>query len=237
MGVLVSMIDRYKKYGGFYQLLGLLESSSMAKREKFFKIILDESPVWHDALKQKMLNFSDLLKWPVEILAEVTSRTQPITLAAIAKSLPDDKTKILLSGLNHSQFAKIRGIMNETDFTPEQTQSSIEKLLGETRGLAQQGILKFDKFAPHLHIPDDIESQLEARPYSMPSLPSADILSERATARIVNPPSQGQSLPPQVEEELSALRRQNFQLQMELQNLRKVNAVMKDKLEQIKKIA
>lgn len=233
----MSMIDRYKKSGGFSQLLALLESCGSAKREKFFKIILDESPVWHDALKQKMLGFDDLLKWPVEILAEVTSRTQPITLAAVAKSLPEEKSKTLFAGLGHAQYAKIRSIMDETEFSPQQSQSSIEKLLSETRALAQQGLLKFDKFAPHLHIPDDIENQLELKPYSMPSLPSSEILAEKATARVVNPPASNQGLTQQAEEEISALRRQNFQLQMELQNLRKVNAVMRDKLEQIKKIA
>ena len=40
----MSMIDRYKKKGGFLQLLNLLETTGGEKREKFLKMIAEENP-------------------------------------------------------------------------------------------------------------------------------------------------------------------------------------------------
>lgn len=232
----MSMIDRYKKPGGFSQLLSLLESCGAAKKEKFLKIINDESPHWHDALKERLLTLELILSWPPEILAEITSRAQPITMAAIAKGLDEAHHKKLFTGLNHSQYAKIRGLIEDGNFNAAQTNASIDKLLAETRSHIQSGLIKLEKFAPHLAIPEDFENTLESMLGSMPALPPSEVFNEKATARITS--SQGGSAPSaQTEEEMSMLRRQIYQLQLELQNLRKMNSVMKDKLDQIKKIA
>ena len=44
------MIDRYKKKGGFIQLLNLLETSSKAKQDQFLGLISQESKIWESEL-------------------------------------------------------------------------------------------------------------------------------------------------------------------------------------------
>ncbi len=233
----MSVLDRYKKSGGFVQLLALLETCGKAKREKFLSMILEENPVWHDALKQRILSFEILLDWPTEWLSEVTSRSQPITLAACAKALNEEQIKNFFQGLSHSHFAKIREISENKSFTPVEISSSIEKLLGETRTQIQQGVVKLEKFAPDLTTPDDIEDLLAKKSMGMPSLPPPEVFSEKAVSKSTQNSTMPAGNQTNNSDELAAIRRQNFQMQQELQQLRQENHVMKEKLERIRKIA
>ena len=48
-------------------------------------MIYDENQDWYNALKTRVLTIEIVLSWPQEYLTELTTRAQPITLAAIAK--------------------------------------------------------------------------------------------------------------------------------------------------------
>lgn len=236
----MSVLDRYKKPGGFVQLLTLLETCGPQKKEKFLQMILEENPAWYDSLKQRLLSLERILAWPNEFLTEVTTRALPITLAAISKSLPEQQNKRLFHGLSHSQFAKVREISENKQFTPAEISSSIEKLLGDTRGLMQQGIIKVEKFDADLAIPDNVEDLLLKKLSGLPPLPPPEVFAEKATIRTTTTavtPNNNQGTNAPVNDESATLRRQNLQLQQELQQLRQENMVLKDKLERIKKIA
>lgn len=235
----MSVLDRYKKTGGFVQLLALLETCGTAKREKFLSMILEENADWHDALKPRILSIEKILSWPNEYLIEVTSRSLPITLAAVSKGLTEVQIKKLFQGLSHSHFAKIREISENKAFTPIEIISSTEKLLGETRTYIQQGILKLEKFDPELATPSDVEEVLAKKSMGMPPLPPPEVFSEKAISKNNHgsPPPSPSAHNHNVNDELAALRRQNFQMQQELQTLKQENHSMKEKLERIRKIA
>lgn len=65
------MLDRYKKKGGFHQLLQLLETSPSAKREQFLTLIGGENPVWEDALRRRVLTITRVYGWESQYLAEI----------------------------------------------------------------------------------------------------------------------------------------------------------------------
>lgn len=231
----MGMLERYNKPGGFFQLLSLLESCGESKREKFMKMILDENPYWHDAIKQRLLTFETIINWPTDVLAEITTRAQPLTIAAISQGLNEAQLKNFFISLSHSQLAKIRELSASNKFTPIQISSSIDKLLGEIRNHIQSGIVKLEKFAPHLVIPESFEAQLASLRQENFSAGSSEehftVKPEVVTLRNL------EQLPEEVREQLEALRNQNQKLQSEMQALRKMNAVMREKLDQIKKIA
>lgn len=238
----MGLLERYKKNGGFVQLLNLLETCGQAKREKFLSMILEENPTWHDALKQRILNMDRILAWPPEILAEVTSRSLPITLAAIAKGLSPEQSKHFFTGLSHSHISKIREVSENKAFSPPEINSSVDKFLGETRNHIQQGVIKLEKFAPDLAVPEKIEEMLDKMSLSMPPLPDPEILGTPATPRTAAPSKAAASAIPSVasnndEAAVLLLRKQMAQMQQELQALKQENGVLKDKLERIKKIA
>lgn len=240
----MSVIDRYKKPGGFLQLLTLLETCGQAKREKFLQMIIEENPQWHTALKPRLLTVEILLNWPTEYLNEITSRALPITIAAISKGLTEEQNKKLLFGLSHSQLAKIREISENKTFAQSEITASNEKLLSETRDLIQKGTIKLEKFAPELTVPSDLEEQLaksstiEVKPLATHS--PNDLNHEQADK--LTQPNYGLvnhvvTNIPQSNDDLTVLRKQNFQMQQELLHLRNENHLLKDKLEKIKRIA
>ena len=77
----MGMIDRYKKAGGFLQLLNLIETCGPAKQEKFLTIVNGESQYWSAAIQQKMLNMDRILAWPEDTLTDIFKQIQELTLA------------------------------------------------------------------------------------------------------------------------------------------------------------
>ena len=70
----MAMLDRYKKTGGFNQLLTLLETCGPQKKVKFLEIIRLEDPRWADALEAKMIDLKRFLKWNDSAIAEELMR-------------------------------------------------------------------------------------------------------------------------------------------------------------------
>ncbi len=238
----MSVLDRYKKSGGFVQLLTLIETSNTAKKEKFLQLILEESPDWHKAIKERILTLDIILQWPLEYLSELTSRSLPMTLAAISKAnISEEQKKRLLHGLPHTHLIKIRDLNENKTFTPIEIGSSIEKFLSEVRTHLHQGVVKLEKFAPDLAVPDGIEEQLSKKGIQSPSFILDETLTEVATPNTASTSAHATSqnnvgLSTQTED-VSTLKRHNLQLQQELQILRQENKAMREKLDKIKKIA
>lgn len=252
----MSMLDRYKKPGGFIQLLTLLETCGGAKREKFLHIISEENTHWFEALKPRILTIELILDWPQEVVTELTSRTQPITLAALSKGpFTSDQITKLQHGLSHAQLSKMRELLENKHFSPNEINSSIEKFLGEVRAHIYQGVIKLDKFAPEMVVPNEIEDMLsrkgqhknvskvtdEAIPqeYLSPSLfQNSSSMEQSNQSTISSSEAKGPSKPgPLGNEEVVQLKKVNHQLQQELQIMRQENRILKDKLEKIRQIA
>jgi len=248
----MSVLDRYKKPGGFIQLLTLLETCGVTKKEKFLQMISDENLEWFNALKSRILTMEIILNWPQEFLIELTSRTQPITLAAIAKGpLNSDQIHKLQHGLSHSQLSKMREISENKSFTSAEVNSSIEKFLGEVRVHIQHGVIKLEKFAPELAVSTEIEEMLlkkstplnfgkfseESETHEYHSPQSPQISSPETNSSTNHGINMTSSSSVQIVHDDAQLKKQNQQLQNELQVLRQENRLLKEKLDKIRKIA
>ncbi|MFN9067220.1 MAG: hypothetical protein ACK5V3_08325, partial [Bdellovibrionales bacterium] len=78
----MGMLDRYKKKGGFIQLLQLIETSSKSKQDQFLGLIAQESPNWENEIRKKMITLDKVLEWNPVYLSEIFSRLHPLTLAS-----------------------------------------------------------------------------------------------------------------------------------------------------------
>lgn len=259
----MSLLERYKKPGGFNQLLTLLETCGPAKKEKFLKMISEESLDWFNALKTRILSLEIILNWPQEYITELTSRAQPITIAAISKgSLSEEQIKKLIHGLSHGQLAKIREISENKNFTTNEISSSVEKFLGEVRTHIAHGVIKLEKFAPDLVVSSEIEELLakkgipsnsieksSLRPESEIDTSSTDLHSVSSTvhSRSGDDRNSGSSISASSalnhttifvgSDEMGQIKKINQQLTHEIQILKQENRILKDKLEKIRKIA
>ena len=74
----MGMLDRYKKKGGFIQLLQLIETSNKQKQEQFLGIVAQESVIWEAEIRRKSLTLEKMLKWNATYLAEIFSRIQTL---------------------------------------------------------------------------------------------------------------------------------------------------------------
>lgn len=230
----MGMLDRYKKKGGFFQLLQLLETSPAAKREQFLKLIEGESPAWEEALRTRVLTVNRVYGWDPQFLVEIFSRTQPLTLANALHGNPPEQIEQLLSCLPPISKRKITDLMAESNPTPAEKNTCIVRLLSEVRGFISQGIIRLEKVDPEIHIPENIEEILNNAGYTTPSY-DYESMKKDASPQVVGEAEEPS--PKGSTQEIDFLKRKVNQLVAEVNTLKNENNVLKDKLSQIKRIA
>jgi len=230
----MSMIDRYRKPGGFIQLLNLIETTGKDKQEKFLKMIYDENPAWESEIKKRLLTIDKILAWNPTYLAEIFPRVQPLQLAMVVGGLPKEKAEQFMKILNFKERKNVEEILKEKTPNPGETTAGIMKLFAEIRKMESEGTLHFEKFDPGMVIPEDIEEKLGRGFIPLLVTDSSPSASGDPTVASTGPAG---GIPASVAEEMTMLRRKLVQLTQENQRLQQDNSSMKDKLDQIKKIA
>jgi len=225
-------VDRYKKSGGFVQLIQVIETCSPKKREQFMTIITEESPTWAEALIQKSISFEKILSWKPEVILEVLACVNPLAFSAALKSLTPEALDVFLQKLSHQEKRKIETLMQENSQDANGIASSVMKVISETRALLVQGTLKADKIDSQLVIPEEYESSLEKSEQSRQAGASLSFDGPSSAAPSGFGGNNGLSTA-----ELDKLQKKLVLMSKELQVLKQENIVMKDKLEKIKKIA
>lgn len=241
----MAMVDRYKKAGGFIQLLQVIETCGPKKREQLMTIIKQETPKWAEALDLKMLSFAKIISWPPEALMEIVASVNSLAFSTALKSLSDADLTIFLSKIGSNEKRKIEQQMKESSPSSNEISACLMKVINETRLLMASGSLKMEKVDSSLIIPDDYENTLEKAAIKSSSLLNKGMEVSSALSLVgdiddslkLDPSfvavSNGAGSP----NELDSLRRKIVELTLQLQGLKKENMVMKDKLEKIKKIA
>ncbi|MDX9730753.1 MAG: FliG C-terminal domain-containing protein [Bdellovibrionales bacterium] len=252
----MAMLDRYKKSGGFNQLLTLLETCGLQKRQKFLEIIRQEDPRWASALVAKMIDLERFLKWNDSAIAEVTGSMMEINVAAIVTSLDEAQQARILGTLGHAKRRKVQEHIDTQKPSPGEIATSMNKLFETIRRLSQDGVLRLDKIDPDLFIDADIEDRLKQGKNiaGVPSLAEAlaanlDELSKTPDStsphlRVVTAldsqaweDADGSKDLKALQQEFTLLKKKFLVLQQENASLRQELSVAIGKLEQIKKIA
>lgn len=229
----MAMVDRYKKSGGFIQLLQVIETCGPKKREQFMKIINEETPRWGEAIVAKMLSFEKILSWKPEAIMEITAQMNPLAFGTALKSLPQEKFDEFAAKLGPQERRKFEQLYKEGTPAPNEISACLVKVINETRLLFAAGTLKFDKIDPDLIIPDEIESKLERG--SLSGGPSSG--GNRTAEDVVKEASASSGIQLGNPNEVDSLRRKIVELNNVVMALKKDNTSMKDKLDKIKKIA
>lgn len=223
----MGMVDRYKKPGGFVQLVQVIETCNAKKREQFMNIIAEENPEWAEALTQKSISFDKIVSWSPEVILEVMASVNQLAFSVALKSLPPEHLETFVQKLSPQDRRKIEMTLQEMNPTPNEIGASVMKVISETRGLLVQGSIKAEKIDPQLVIPDEFEAKLgksarlEAAALSFES-PSVAVSSANGAVATA---------------EIEKLQKRLILLSKEVQILKNENQIMKDKLEKIKKIA
>ncbi len=222
----MGMIDRYKKTGGFLQLVQLIETTGSPKREQFLKMIADENPTWEAAVKQKMLSLDRMLTWNASYLMEFMPAIPPMAIACGIYPFPENKRAVFLSALAFGDRKKVEDVLKEHKPNSGEIASSQIKIIGEVRKMTATGKLKFEKFDSDLHIPENIEELLKGGSFTTIHSSVEHVETELAAI----PGITGKT----IDEESLVLRRKIVSLTQENVRLMKENKEFRDKLEAIK---
>lgn len=242
----MGMLDRYKKKGGFYQLLVLIETSGNKKQEQFLTLIQQESPAWEKELKSKILTVERVFSWPAEVMFEVLTRIQPLTLCATLHGRAQEEIDRILMPLPPITKRKLIDQLSELKPNAGEKFSSEMKLLSEVRGIVASGYIKFEKFDVDLYIDEDIEEHLNGLESETVILKTEVAKTTADSHHPATPPASsgaaaksggGDHTSPQATAEVESLKKKLTLLVQENSTLKQENQVLKDKLTQIRKIA
>ena len=240
----MGMLDRYKKSGGFNQLLQLVETSPTKKKEQFLTLIAEESPVWEGHLRKKMLSVEKIFSWEAQYLVEVLTRLQPLTLAVALHGTPQGEVDKLLACMPPISKRKIEDLISEANPNSAEKATCLMKIITEVRGFIAQGYIKLEKFDPDLHIPENMEEVLS----NMSSGFSADVIVIKGgnadpalegsnSVQVSSRPASAAPASDNTTQEVEFFKRKLNQAMSEISALKHENGVLKDRLAQIKKIA
>lgn len=231
----MSSLQRYKKSGGFLQLLSLLESFGPQKRAKFLEMIDAENMAWGNALREKLLTVERFFNWPDQVIIEVYKVLPVKIMAAIFEGLKDDQKKRLMAFFSPSEKRKMDDILAEWRPKPEDISTNMIKLLEMARKMINTGEVRPEKYDPTVMIPEDYEGKLDAQP----SAPEAQLNFNQVTAQ-----TQGHKPVAHAATETAGNSENVLHLQRTLALIGKENKSLKDevrilreKLDQIKRIA
>ena len=225
----MSMIDRYKKKGGFVQLVILIETTGPDKREKFLKMIADENPTWEAAIKNKMLTMDRISNWNQTFLMEFMPQIPAMVTACALFPLAEDKKQKILGALSFGDRKKVDEVLKDHKPNSGEIVSSQNKIFTEIRTMVASNKLKFEKFDESLVIPENYEEMLMSGAADIPVTHDAisDVVHSTG-APVSSSTSSGGS------EELTLLRRKLVALTQETTLLKKENKELKEKLDGIK---
>lgn len=156
----MSMLDRYKKPGGFVQLLALIETCNQAKQEKLLEIISMEDLFWAETVRAKMLSIDRIYSWNDQALAEIFGILQDLTVAVALHSAPDELKKRITGFFAHGRIRKIDELLGSNGPSSAEIASTHMKIIESVRKMGTNGFLRFDSIDPLLVIDDTIDDQL-----------------------------------------------------------------------------
>jgi hypothetical protein len=259
------MLDRYRKPGGFVQLLALIETCHQPKQEKLLEIIAQEDRRWSETVRSKMLSIDRIYSWDDQALAEIFGTLQDLTVAvALHAATPELKSRVT-GFFTHGRIRKIEDLLGTKGPTAAEIAATHMKIVESVRKMESDGFIRFEKIDPSLVISDDIDDDLSHPPVPGETVPLKSVSGATkpagtASSRVLHSYSplsehlaaqnetSGQSTPAYTPNQSSDVNESRL---MEIQTLKKrvaemskENAVLRhelsiarSKLDQIKKIA
>jgi hypothetical protein len=228
----MSSLARYKKGGGFVQLLSLIETFGPQKKDKFLEMIEAENKVWGTALRDKMLTLERISLWPDQAVLEVFKNLPPRHLAIALATVKDDLKTRLLVFFSVSERRRLEEIYQENVPKPEDIATNMVKIIEMARKMLHDGTLRAERFDDRLLIPEDYETKLEAHGHQSTA--------QKMTGDSGVPahhPSPTADAPASPLVDLGQLQKTLGHVLKENKTLKEEVRVLREKLDQIKRIA
>jgi len=244
----MAMLDRYRKPGGFLQLLALVETCGATKQEKFLELIRAEDERWADSLKSKMIDVNRIYSWNDVAFAEVIGFLQDLTIATTLHAcLPDIRERIYAT-LSQGRRRRIDDLFERSVPSASEIAGQQMKIVETVRRKSLEGMIRFERFDPQLCIDEKLEDFLNrsSEPIQEAVITEFKIQYDSAeqpapepgnTAPAAKATASAAPSSTPANTEVIALKKKLADLNKENTTLRNENTTLKSKLEQIKRIA
>lgn len=110
----MSVLARYRKPGGFKQLLQLIETSQPVKQEKLLEVVEKEDPRWAEMIREKKITPAMVLSWKPDHLVVIFEHMMPRHCACIFKVWEDGKLKEYASYFKEDKFRDLKNMIDDS---------------------------------------------------------------------------------------------------------------------------
>ncbi len=158
------MLDRYKKPGGFMQLIKLLESFPPPKQDKFLSLIEVEDKRWSDCLRSKLLSMERIFSWEDAVLGEIIPKIPEKTFTTAFMGLPLAHQERVNSRLSHAEKRRMGDQLH--GFHPSESEIVTARaiVIEITRDMFISGALRLEHIDKELLIAENIEETIQEQP-------------------------------------------------------------------------
>jgi flagellar motor switch protein FliG len=111
----MSILSRYKRPGGFRQLIQLIETSHPPKQEKLLQAIAQEDPYWADLLREKQITPEMVLSWSEDHLLVVFENMNPRHCAVILYGFEPERIQRFFSGLRGESYRQLKQELEDSE--------------------------------------------------------------------------------------------------------------------------
>lgn len=226
---MAGMLDRYRKSGGFVQLVNLIETCGKEKQEKLLLTIRAEDPAWEEKIRAKLLSVQRVLSWNPIYVGEIVARMPAINVATMLHGLPKEKWDVLLGTMTQLGRKQIEENSGNSKPSCADIATSMAKFLSEARQAILAGTLRLEKVDPDLAIEEGIEEKI-GHNVSLRALSTDAPTETGVSAQLQDVDMIGGSEIMELRKRLQHLERENASFKRELR-------IATEKLEQIRKIA
>jgi flagellar motor switch protein FliG len=148
----MSMLTRYKKQGGFEQLLVLIESCNKKKQEQLLTLVKAEDSSWHDRLRAKMLTMERVLAFPSNGINEIFSRIPEKVLVFALHGIAPEKHDMILATFTHFKKKAISELLAGSKPKPEEIEAANLAIFKSIRALDKERVIALHKLSPELSL-------------------------------------------------------------------------------------
>jgi len=139
----MSVYARFKKNPeGFRQLVELLESTPMSRRQRMIEVGMEEDPKYTQRALEYVLTFDDVMKLPDLELAEVLAETPGRFIGFAIHTQTEEVKNRFLSKAQPRIAADIREALEMNNVPLSQVGGAQMKLIETTRKLEKRGYVK-----------------------------------------------------------------------------------------------
>ena len=149
----MSVLNRYKKPGGFRQLLQLIETSQPVKQQKLLEVVEKEDPQWADLIRQKKIDPDMVLSWDSNHLVVVFEHMNERHCATVFKNQGRDSLLDYKGLFKEDKFRDLKSLVqDEADPTKPEIVAAHNHMLEVVRFLDEEKKLDLRYINPQLDL-------------------------------------------------------------------------------------